>query len=130
AISTANSLGQTAQQKVILDTDIGDDVDDAYALALLCSLPNAKLVGVTTAFGETGKRAQIAAKLLKVLGRPEVPVCAGRPNSNKIGRQYEWAKDFKSRSIRAEPAVEFMKREIDRSPGEITLIPVGALTNI
>lgn len=124
------AVAQTGAQKVILDTDIGDDVDDAYALALLASLPNAKIIGVTTAFGETGKRAEIAAKLLKVLGKPEVPVCAGRPNGNKIGRQYEWAKGFRSKSIRAEPAVEFMHREIDRAPGEITLIPVGALTNV
>jgi purine nucleosidase len=125
------SQPQPAPQKVILDTDIGDDVDDAYALALLASLPNAKILGVTTAFGETGKRAEIAAKLLNVVGRPDVPVCAGRPGtSGKIGRQYDWAKGFKSPSMKSTPAADFMKSEIDKAPGEVTLIPVGALTNI
>src|SRR5437016_485157 len=111
----------TGPQKIILDTDIGDDVDDAYALALLVSLPNAKILGVTTAFGETGKRAEIAAKLLKVVGRTDVPVCAGRPGSGgKIGRQYDWAKGFKSPSLKATPAADFMKAEIDKAPGEVT----------
>ncbi len=128
--AAAAADSQPAQQKVILDTDIGDDVDDAYALALLASLPNARILGVTTSFGETGKRAELAAKLLKVLGRPNVPVYAGRPNSNPIRRQYEWAHGYKSRSIKPEGAAEFMKREIERAPGEVTIVPVGALTNI
>ena len=130
-LPTLGEIHQPAQQKVILDTDIGDDVDDAYALALLVSLPNAKILGVTTAFGETGKRAEIAAKLLKVVGRPDVPVFAGRSGmGGKIGRQYDWAKGFKSSSIKSESAADFMKREIAKAPGEVTLIPVGALTNI
>jgi purine nucleosidase len=119
-----------SQEKVILDTDIGDDVDDAYALALIASLPNVKLLGVTTAFGETTKRAELAAKLLKTMGRSDVPVYAGRQGEFPIKRQYEWAKGFRSRSLRSGEAVDFMRREIERAPGEVTLIAIGPLTNL
>jgi inosine-uridine nucleoside N-ribohydrolase len=116
--------------KIILDTDIGDDVDDAYALALVASRPGVRLLGVTTAYGETAKRAELAAKLLSVMGCKDVPVCAGRANANKIGRQHEWARGFQSRSMLKLSAVEFMKREIERYPGEVILVPIGALTNV
>lgn len=116
--------------KIILDTDIGDDVDDAYALGLLASRNDVRLLGVTTAFGDTAKRAELAAKLLSVMGRKDVPVCAGRPNDRKIGRQHEWAKGFRSRSMLKMSAVAFMKREIERHPGEVTIVPIGALTNV
>ena len=53
-----------APQKVILDTDIGDDIDDAYALALVLTSPELKLLGVTTAWGNTALRAQLVEGLL------------------------------------------------------------------
>ncbi len=117
-------------EKIILDTDIGDDIDDAYALALAATLPNAKLLGVTTTFGETQKRAELAAKLLHVYGRDDVPVYAGRAGSAKMGRQYEWAQGFRSKQLQSEEAVVFLKRTIEKYPGQVTLIGIGALTNI
>lgn len=116
--------------KIVLDTDIGDDIDDAFALALLTRLPNVELLGVTTTFGQTRERAEIAAKLLKALGRPDVPVYAGRRGAAPIRRQYDWARGFRSPSLRAEPAVEFLRRVVERAPGRVTLIPVGPLVNI
>lgn len=115
--------------KVILDTDIGDDIDDAYALALLANQPDVKLLGVTTTFGQTSERAELAAKMLKVMGHGDVPVYAGRRGNSNIGRQYQWARGFQGHNLKTEPAVEFLKREIDRAPKEITLIGIGALTN-
>ena len=126
----ADSAGQAGALKVILDTDIGDDVDDAYALALITSLPSARILGVTTAFGETDKRAEVAAKLLSVIGRTDIPIHAGRKGEHKTSRQYEWARGFRSRAIKKETAVEFMRRQILRNPGEVELIAVGPLTNI
>jgi purine nucleosidase len=117
-------------QKILLDTDIGDDIDDAYALALIVSLPNAKLLGVTTTFGETHKRAELAAKLLHVFGRNDVPVYAGRVGPAKMGRQYEWAQGFRSPSLKSGEAALFLKNTIDKNPGEVTLVGIGALTNI
>src|SRR5215469_6630110 len=50
--------------KVIIDTDIGDDVDDAFALALAVESPELQILGVTTTFGDTEARARIADRFL------------------------------------------------------------------
>ena len=65
---------------VLVDTDIGDDIDDALALALVLQSPEIELQGVTTVFGDTHQRARLAAYLLKVFGREDVPVAAGIQN--------------------------------------------------
>jgi purine nucleosidase len=62
---------------LILDTDIGDDVDDALALALAVGSPEVELVGVTTVYQCAGLRARLARHLLAAYGRPDVPVQAG-----------------------------------------------------
>ena len=130
-VGPALGQGETPPtEKIVLDTDIGDDIDDAYALALIVSLPNARLLGVTTTYGETQKRAELAAKLLHLCGRDEVPVYAGRVGSAKMGRQYEWAQGFRSPSLKSEEAVLFLKRTLDKNPGQVTLVGIGALTNI
>src|ERR1041385_1664335 len=118
------AYGQVRPEKVIFDTDIGDDVDDAYALALLVHQPGIEILGVTTAFGQTAKRAEVAAKLLHVMGRDDIPVYSGRESKRDIGRQHEWAREFKSKSIKPAPAVEFIRHELAKHPGEITLIAV------
>jgi purine nucleosidase len=71
--------GQSQSDKfaVFIDTDIGDDIDDAFALALALRSPEIELLGVTTVFGNTQRRAQLAAHLLHVFGRDDVPVAAG-----------------------------------------------------
>lgn len=115
---------------MILDTDIADDIDDAYALALVASAPGVKLLGVTATFGETGKRAQVAAKLLAALGRSDVPVYAGRIGASAIGRQYEWARGFRSPALKSGDAALFLKAQIDAAPGQITLIGIGPLMNL
>lgn len=119
-----------AAEKVIFDTDIGDDIDDAYALSLLASDTNIKLLGVTTAFSDTPKRSALAAKLLKVMGRNDVPVYTGRKTGDKAGRQTEWAAGFTSKMLKSEEAVTFLQKEIKRTPGEITIVAVGPFTNI
>ena len=124
------SNGRTNVQKVILDTDIGGDVDDAYALTLLVSLREAKVLGVTTVSGPTEQRAQLAAKLLMKLGKSEIPVFAGRRGDQPMNRQYEWARGFRSTSMKKVSAVEFLRREIQHAPGEIALIAIGPLTNL
>ncbi|MCX7015932.1 MAG: nucleoside hydrolase, partial [Candidatus Sumerlaeota bacterium] len=64
-------------QQIILDTDIGDDIDDAYALALVLASPELELLGVTTVFGATRERAQQALTILKIAERDGIPVAAG-----------------------------------------------------
>ena len=55
--------------KVLLDTDIGTDVDDAVCLAYLLSHPDCELLGITTVTGEAVKRASLASVLCKAAGR-------------------------------------------------------------
>ncbi len=122
-------------EKMILDTDIGDDIDDAYALALLVSMPNVKVLGVTTAWGQTLERAELTVKLLKVMGHEKIPVFAGRRGEAKIGRQYEWVKQHGDATnhrtgVQKEDAVTFLKRSFDAAPGDITLVAIGPLVNV
>ena len=64
--------------KALIDTDIGDDIDDALALALTLSSPEIELLGVTTVFGDTQRRAYLAAHILEVYQHKEIPVAAGQ----------------------------------------------------
>src|SRR5271169_2024723 len=74
-----------AKIPVILDTDIGSDIDDAFALALIIHSPEFELLGVTTVSGDTAARARIAAKMLCEAGGKwrQVPVAAGAPGKKQ-----------------------------------------------
>jgi purine nucleosidase len=117
---------------VIFDTDIGTDIDDAYALVALMQRPELRLVGVTTVSSDAVARARLAAKLLHVAGGDwaRVPVYAGLSSATQYMKQVEWATGFTSPSLHDAGGVEFMRREIDAHPGEITIIAVGELTNV
>src|SRR5437899_12455419 len=67
----------TFAEKVIIDTDIGDDVDDAFAVALALRSPELQILGITTTFGDTETRAKPLDRLLGETGYPNnpVPVC-------------------------------------------------------
>ena len=121
-----------AQQPVIFDTDIGTDIDDAYALVALMHRPELRVLGVTTVSGDAVARARLAAKLMRVAGGKwaSVPVYAGLSGSTQYMKQVEWAGGFTSPSLHEAGGIEFMRREINAHPGEITLIAVGELTNI
>src|ERR1700729_254456 len=73
------TTASTKQEKVIIDTDIGDDIDDAFALALALHSPELQILGVTTTFGDTELRAKLARRLLDAAGRQDIPVFAGAP---------------------------------------------------
>jgi len=115
---------------VLFDTDIGGDIDDAYALVQILRSPELKLLGVTTVSGDAVARARLAAKLLVVAGRPEVPVYAGTSTAPQYIRQTEWATGFTSPAFHASGGVAFLREQIKAHPGEITIIAVGELTNI
>lgn len=115
---------------VILDTDIGTDIDDAYALAQVIRSPELELLGVTTVSGDAVARARLAAKLLAVAGRPEVPVYAGLSTATQYMKQVEWAAGFASPTLHESGGVEFLRQQINARPGEIVLVAVGELTNV
>ena len=78
-LAGASERPTPARVPVILDTDIGDDIDDAFALALLLQSPELDVRGVTTVFGDAHTRALIVCRLLHELGRKDIPVASGQP---------------------------------------------------
>lgn len=127
ALHAASSAHATP---VVLDTDIGGDIDDAFALALILDSPELDLRAVTTVSGDTQARARVAAKMLRVAGRRGVPVAAGQPGPLSPMPQAKWAEGFTSPELLSESAVTLMKSEIDRGRGATVLIAIGPLTNV
>ena len=133
AILTALTAGaEPSRAPLILDTDIGTDIDDAFALALVINSPELELLGVTTVAGDTQARARLAAKMLWEAGGRwrDVPVYAGPPGKPQPIDQTRWANGFSSPALHMSGAVDFMRTEINRRPGRVTLIAIGELTNV
>lgn len=117
------------RQKVILDTDIGDDIDDAYALTLALHSPELELLGVTTAWGDTALRARLAARLLVAAGNGNIPVATGVATQSKTDfTQRAWAAAGPAEARR--DAVDFLLAQARRYPHQVTLIAIAPLTNI
>ncbi|HEY2468147.1 MAG TPA: nucleoside hydrolase [Terracidiphilus sp.] len=128
----AQSLSELdVPQKVIFDTDIGDDLDDAFALALALSSSKLQVIGVTTAWGDTNLRARLAARLLAQTGNSEIPVAAGpKTESNSPFTQRRWAEGWPQPKEGWPDAIGFTLDEIRRNPGQITLISVSPFSNV
>jgi inosine-uridine nucleoside N-ribohydrolase len=117
-------------EKIIIDTDIGDDVDDAFALALAVKSPELQVLGVTTTFGDTEARAKIADRFLGEVGRREIPVLAGKATATKNPMsQRKYGESHFAKASHGD-AVEFLLEQIRKYPGEITLIAIGPLMNV
>jgi inosine-uridine nucleoside N-ribohydrolase len=131
---SATVVAQQPRMKVVLDTDIGTDIDDAWALGYALKSPVFELLGVTVTDADTPGRARLACKLLARLGRTDVPVAVGRKTAavppERVDYQFTWAEDFQTYKPVDTPAVEFLADIIHRNPGEVTLIAVGPLQNI
>lgn len=123
--------------RIILDTDIGSDLDDALALTCILGSPGITLAGITTVYGDTAVRAGIAARLCELAGEIGVPIVPGIgvPVS---GRQVWWAgfegSNFDSLESdlidRDAAAPEFLVRTVAEHPGEIDILAIGPLTNV
>lgn len=127
--------------KVVLDCDTG--IDDAVAIAYALACPEAEILGIGSVFGnvESDLAAENTLKLLKVAGRTEIPVALGahRP----LLRQPSYAKFVHGEdglgnanfppsglSVSGEHAADQIIRLARRFPGEVTLVPVGRMTNL
>lgn len=123
-------------KKVLLDFDIGTEIDDAIALAYLLANPECDLVGITTSCGESIKRAEMASVLCRAAGK-KVPIHAGceRPllipqmettaPQAAILPHYEHDTGFAPNT-----AIPFMQKVIRENPGEVTLLAVAPMTNL
>lgn len=122
---------------IILDTDIGTDIDDTFALALAVASPDIELVGVTTVGSEPQVRARIVCRFLTAVGKRQIPVAAGaepQPERKLDGaRQYAGHPaviyNRTSKPVK-ESAVEFLYQQLKARPTEITIVCTGPLTNL
>ena len=116
-------------QLVIIDTDIGDDIDDAFALALALKSPELKILGVTTTFGDTALRARLTERYLQAAGRSDIPVFAGPPSkTDNVMTQVAYAKHGPDKKFG--DGAEFILRAAREHPGQITLIGIGPLFTV
>ena len=122
---------------IILDTDIGDDIDDALALALALQSPELDVRAVTTVIDDTETRTRLAWKELGLYGRHDIPVATGAseplldPVRPQRARQFEvlTAADTVPEAAHRR-AAELIVETLLASPRPITLVPIGPLTNI
>ena len=124
-------------KKIILDTDIGSDIDDAIALAYLLRQPECELLGVTTVSGDAINRAGMASAICLAAGKPDIPIYAGtepplltpqmQPTAHQAAVLDKWnhAKDFP-----VGEHIEFMRKTIHKYPNEVTLLAIGPMTNV
>jgi inosine-uridine nucleoside N-ribohydrolase len=129
-------------QKIIIDTDPG--IDDAMAILFALAAPELEVVGLTTTFGNvhTDLATPNALRLLAFAGRDDIPVAHGA--HQPLQRVFDRPADFvhganglggvylpePSRQADPRPAAQFIVDMVMQHPGEITLAPVGPLTNI
>lgn len=124
---------------ILLDTDIGSDIDDAVALAYLLRQPRCELLGVTTVSGEPAKRASLADAICQAAGRTDIPIHVGAGTPLLVAQRQPHAPQVEALAGgrwphrvfgAANTAVDFLRRTIRARPGEITLLAIGPLTNI
>jgi inosine-uridine nucleoside N-ribohydrolase len=127
------AAAQARKTPVILDSDIGDDIDDTWALGLLLSSPELDLKLVVTDYANTEYRAKIVARLLEIARRTDVPVGIGIKSSDSVGPQAPWVKDYDLARYPGRVQRDGVQALIDtimKSPEPVTLICLGPVPNI
>ena len=130
------SLTAQQRQKVIFDCDLGDDIDDAYALGYLLTLQDRyEILGITTCYGRTDDRAILAQKFLAVTGETQIPVYVGKNTASSSERanwyadQFYWAKGSPL-TKKPQGATDFIRSQLKKYPGEVIIFSVGPVTNL
>lgn len=133
------------KMKLIVDTDIGDDIDDAFALALIIKSPEFDLLGVTTVYKNVELRAKIVKYMLDLANVKDVPVFMGidKPLENDIiywsyetetlngkKRIRHYLDEMENVTVEQTCATDFLLSEVERAPDEITVVALGPLTNL
>lgn len=130
-----SSPSAVKRQKVILDTDIGDDFDDANALGLLLASPEIEVIGVVVDYGNTPERAKVACRMLHEVGCDHIPVVVGRMTDDEFTRahfytkQFHWGEGFDQKKPIAQPAADFIIEQLYKHPHEIILMTIAPVTN-
>jgi purine nucleosidase len=128
-----HKVGETyLPQSVIIDTDIGGDIDDVYAVALALHSRELNVLGIMTEFENTELEARLTSRFLKETGHADIPVAVGTPKrvpaKNPLN-ETRYAERGPA-DVTYPNAVDFLLQQIRQHPGEITLIAIGPETNI
>jgi purine nucleosidase len=127
------------KQKIIFDCDLGGDIDDAFAMALLLTSPEFQVLGFVMDHGNTPKRARVACRMLYECGLENIPVVVGRDTPAIVGEQTElagdsyqfaWAEGFDKVKPLAQNAADFIIDNLKKFPNEIILFTVGPVPNM
>jgi inosine-uridine nucleoside N-ribohydrolase len=134
ACAREEESAKPARVPVILDTDIGDDIDDTWALGLLLKSPELDLKLVVGDYGRAPYRARLLARFLERAGRSDVPVGVGldiEPRGE--GRQAAWVKDYDLKKYPGKVCADGVQALIDtimQSKQPVALIGIGPMPNI
>lgn len=126
-----SSPSAPTRQKVIIDTDIGDDIDDVLAVGLALNSPELEVIGITSAWGDTKLRARLLDRLLRETDHSDIPVAVGierHKEKEAAFSQADWA--LREPAKPHQDAVDFLIQQIKKYPGEITLIAIAPETNL
>lgn len=119
---------------VILDTDIGTDLDDTWALAMLLNCPELEPRLINTVSGDTPCRAHLTAKFLQAAGRTDIPIGIGIGNpAGSLNFQAPWLDGFDPAAYPGQihpDGVSAMLDVIADSPEPVTVISIGVAMNI
>ena len=134
------------EQSVIIDTDIGDDIDDTFALLFALKSPEIHVCGVTTVFRNAVRRAKMCKAILDTYGIDDIPIYAGvdlplieeiherkndRYDENHQFYPCQYSEEMEQITVNQEyHAVDFIIDTVRKQPGIIELVPIGPLTNI
>lgn len=131
---------QDDKTKIIIDTDIADDIDDAIALAFALGSPEFDILGVTVVYGDVETRARVARRLIRSWGRQDIPVKVGfeRPLGFQWFPGTEPERCSQRAAVADEPPLEDASRSapvfiadcVRRHPGQVTVVTLGAMTNV
>jgi purine nucleosidase len=125
------------RRPVLLDTDIGTDVDDLLALALLVGTPDVQLIGVTTVYGDTVLRARMTRLVLNQMEHGAVPIGIGA-GETLSGRPVWWA-GHEGQGIpgldrvqidESVTAADLLHQAATDHRGRLELFAIGPLTNV
>lgn len=116
------------RQRIVLDTDIGTDVDDAFALVYLLKNPNADVLGISTVIGDPVIRAKIVKKLEKIIGI-EIPIIAGQSGSEDSVKKY-WTGIERLALTDEELKEPFINNPFPEYSPDTRLVCIGPLTNV
>ena len=125
------------KEKILLDTDIGSDIDDSFCLGYLLSQEKCDLLGITTVSGGAEQRAQMASVMCRAAGKGSIPIFPGieqplltpqkQASAEQAGVLAKWPHE--SKYPKGE-AIEFMRQTIRKHPGEVTLLAIGPMSNV